>query len=41
MAELHIVVCVKVTPKAEEIRVDPETKLLERAGARSEINHQI
>jgi electron transfer flavoprotein beta subunit len=38
MAELHIVVCVKVTPKAEEIRVDPETKLLERAGARSEIN---
>jgi len=38
MAEFHMVVCVKVTPKAEEIRVDPETKLLERAGARSEIN---
>lgn len=38
MAELRIVVCVKVTPKAEEIRVDPVTKLLERAGARSEIN---
>ncbi|UCG25137.1 MAG: electron transfer flavoprotein subunit beta/FixA family protein [Chloroflexota bacterium] len=38
MADLHIVTCVKVTPKAEEIRVDPETKLLERAGARSEIN---
>ena len=38
MAEFHMVVCVKVTPKAEEIRVDSETKLLERAGARSEIN---
>jgi electron transfer flavoprotein beta subunit len=38
MAELHIVVCVKVTPKAEEIRVDPETNLLAREGVRSEIN---
>jgi electron transfer flavoprotein beta subunit len=38
MAELHIVVCVKVTPKAEEIRVDPETNLLARTGVRSEIN---
>lgn len=38
MAELHIVVCVKVTPKAEEIRVDPETNLLVREGVRSEIN---
>jgi electron transfer flavoprotein beta subunit len=36
--ELHCVVCVKVVPKPEEIRVDPETMLLERAGARSEIN---
>jgi electron transfer flavoprotein beta subunit len=36
--ELHSVVCVKVVPKPEEIRVDPETMLLERAGARSEIN---
>lgn len=38
MAELHCVVCVKVVPKPEEIRVDPETKMLERSGARSEIN---
>ncbi|MFN2221216.1 MAG: electron transfer flavoprotein subunit beta/FixA family protein [Chloroflexota bacterium] len=38
MAEPHIVVCVKVTPKAEEIRVDPETNLLARQGVRSEIN---
>jgi electron transfer flavoprotein beta subunit len=38
MAELHTVVCVKVTPKPEEIRVDPETMLLVRDGVRSEIN---
>jgi electron transfer flavoprotein beta subunit len=38
LAELHSVVCVKVVPKPEEIRVDPETKMLERTGARSEIN---
>ena len=38
MADLHIVVCVKVVPKPEEIRVDPETHLLERTNARSEIN---
>ncbi len=38
MRELHIIVCVKVVPKPEEIRVDPDTRLLERAGARSEIN---
>jgi electron transfer flavoprotein beta subunit len=38
MIEPHIVVCVKVTPKAEEIRVDPETSLLAREGVRSEIN---
>jgi electron transfer flavoprotein beta subunit len=38
MAEPRIVVCVKVTPKAEEICVDPETHLLARAGVRSEIN---
>ena len=38
MAELHIVVCVKVVPKPEEIRVDPETRMLERTNARSEIN---
>lgn len=38
MHELHSIVCVKVVPKPEEIRVDPETMLLERANARSEIN---
>jgi electron transfer flavoprotein beta subunit len=38
LAELHSVVCVKVVPKPEEIRVDPETKMLDRTGARSEIN---
>jgi electron transfer flavoprotein beta subunit len=38
MRELNMVVCVKVVPKPEEIRVDPETKWLEREGARSEIN---
>lgn len=31
-------VCVKVVPKPEEIRVDPETCLLARTNARSEIN---
>ena len=38
MRELHSVVCVKVVPKPEEIRVDPETRLLMRQGVRSEIN---
>lgn len=38
MAELHSVVCLKVVPKPEEIRVDPETKMLERSGVRDEIN---
>lgn len=38
MPELHSVVCVKVVPKPEEIRVDPNTMLLDRAEARSEIN---
>ncbi len=36
--ELHIVVCVKVTPKPEEVSVDRRTNLLDRANARSEIN---
>jgi electron transfer flavoprotein beta subunit len=36
--DLHTVVCVKIVPKPEEIRVDPQTKTLERADARSEIN---
>jgi len=38
MPELHSVVCVKVVPKPEEVRVDPATRLLDRAKARSEIN---
>jgi electron transfer flavoprotein beta subunit len=38
MPDLHMVVCVKVVPKPEEVRVDPETRLLDRAHARSEIN---
>ena len=38
MRELHIVVCVKVVPKSEEIQVDPETRMLVREGVRSEIN---
>jgi electron transfer flavoprotein beta subunit len=38
MKELHIVVCVKIVPKPEEIRVDPETRALVREGVRSEIN---
>jgi electron transfer flavoprotein beta subunit len=38
MSDLHVCVCVKVVPKAEEIRVDPETNRLERSGIRSEIN---
>jgi len=38
MVDLHIVVCLKVVPKSEEIRVDPITLRLEREGARSEIN---
>lgn len=35
---MHIVVCVKVVPKPEEVRVDPETWRLDRSHARSEIN---
>jgi electron transfer flavoprotein beta subunit len=35
---LKIVVCVKVVPKSEEIRVDPDTMMLIREGVRSEIN---
>lgn len=38
MRDLHIVVCMKVVPKPEEVRVDPKTRRLDRAGARSEIN---
>lgn len=38
MPEFHILVCMKVVPKAEEIRVDPESLLLDRENAHSEIN---
>ncbi|MCK5054961.1 MAG: electron transfer flavoprotein subunit beta/FixA family protein [Anaerolineales bacterium] len=38
MPDLEIVVCMKVVPKSEEIRVDTKTLLLERTGVRSEIN---
>ena len=38
MPELHIVVCMKVTPKPEEIRVDEEAMVIHREGVRSEIN---
>jgi electron transfer flavoprotein beta subunit len=38
MPELHAVVCVKVVPKSEEIRVDRATNLLDRSNAHSEIN---
>ena len=38
MRELRVVVCVKVVPKPEEIRVDTDTHLLIRKNVRSEIN---
>ncbi len=38
MSELRMVVCMKVVPKPEEIRVDPESHRLMREGARSEFN---
>lgn len=38
MSELHSVVCMKVVPKPEEIRVDRKTHRLDRDGARSEFN---
>ncbi len=38
MQDLHIVVCTKIVPRPEEVRVDPATKRLDRAHARSEIN---
>ncbi|HEY44404.1 MAG TPA: electron transfer flavoprotein subunit beta/FixA family protein [Anaerolineae bacterium] len=38
MTDFKIVVCMKVVPKPEEIRVDPETRRLERSQVRSEFN---
>jgi electron transfer flavoprotein beta subunit len=37
-ADLHMLVCVKVVPKSEEVGVDRETMTLDRGSARSEIN---
>lgn len=38
MRELHTVVCMKVVPRPEEVRVDPATRLLDRSNARAQIN---
>lgn len=38
MAEPHILTCLKVVPKPEEIRVDPQSRWLIRENVRSEIN---
>ena len=38
MAGLHIIVCLKVVPKSEEVTINQETRTLDRSRARSEIN---
>lgn len=38
MREPHIVVCLKVVPKPEEVKVDQKTMTLDRTNVRSEIN---
>ncbi len=38
MRKLRVAVCLKIVPKSEEVRVDEDTKRLDRAGARQEIN---
>jgi electron transfer flavoprotein beta subunit len=38
MPDLQWVVCMKVVPRPEEIRVQPETRRLDRASVRSELN---
>jgi electron transfer flavoprotein beta subunit len=38
MPDLHSVVCMKVVPKPEEIRVDPKTRQLDRINVRHEFN---
>ena len=35
---LNVLVCMKVVPKPEEVRINPETKTIDRSKARSEIN---
>jgi electron transfer flavoprotein beta subunit len=38
MRPLHIIACVKVVPKPEEVKVNQETMTIERGNVRSEIN---
>ncbi len=38
MNKPHIIVCLKVVPRPEEVRVDPKTNTLDRANARNVIN---
>ena len=38
MKPLDIIVCVKLVPKPEEVTVNAETRTLDRAKARSELN---
>ena len=38
MRPLNIIVCLKVVPKPEEVKVNQETMTIERANVRSEIN---
>ncbi|MFQ5520034.1 MAG: electron transfer flavoprotein beta subunit/FixA family protein, partial [Candidatus Methylomirabilia bacterium] len=38
MRLLDIVVCIKVVPRPEEVSVNPDTRTLDRAKARSELN---
>lgn len=38
MSKLRIIVCTKIVPKPEEVKVNPETWRLDRTSARSEIN---
>jgi electron transfer flavoprotein beta subunit len=38
LRDLHTVVCMKVVPKPEEVKVDAETHLLDRNNARNEFN---
>ncbi|MEM3398562.1 MAG: electron transfer flavoprotein subunit beta/FixA family protein [Nitrososphaerota archaeon] len=35
---MHIVVCMKVTPKSEQVKLDPNTKTIIREGVENEIN---
>ncbi|MEM0274700.1 MAG: electron transfer flavoprotein subunit beta, partial [Nitrososphaerota archaeon] len=35
---MHIIVCMKVTPKTEQVKLDPVTKTIIREGVENEIN---